>query len=63
MGALSWTIIGGESGGGYRDMDPAWAKAIIDQCVDAGVAVFMKQMAGKKPIPDELVIQQFPEVA
>lgn len=57
---LSWTIVGGESGHGHRDMDPAWAKSIIAQCVDAAVPVFMKQMAGKKPIPDDLMIRQFP---
>jgi hypothetical protein len=58
---LDWTIVGGESGHGHRDMDSAWAKSIIDQCVGAGVPVFMKQMAGKKPIPPELQIRQFPE--
>lgn len=60
---IDWVIVGGESGRGHRDMDPAWAKSLIDQCVGAGVAVFMKQMAGKKPIPPELAIRQYPVVA
>jgi protein gp37 len=57
---LSWAIIGGESGHGYRDMDHDWAANLIHQCRVANVPVFMKQMAGKKPIPPELSIRQFP---
>jgi protein gp37 len=42
-------------------MDPAWARAIRDQCVAAGIPFFMKQMApSEKPIPPDLQIRQFP---
>lgn len=57
----SWVICGGESGPGHRDMDPSWARAIQRQCRLTGTAFFMKQMAGKKPIPDDLLTRQFPD--
>ncbi|MCE9595808.1 MAG: phage Gp37/Gp68 family protein [Planctomycetes bacterium] len=41
--ALKWVIVGGESGSGARPMHPAWARAIRDQCVAAGVPFFFKQ--------------------
>lgn len=31
-----------------------------DECVAAGVALFMKQMTGKAPIPADLLVRQFP---
>src|SRR5262245_27636106 len=35
--------------------------ALRDECANAGVAFFMKQMTGKKPIPDDLLVHQFPD--
>jgi protein gp37 len=58
--ALNWVIVGGESGHGYRPMNPDWARDLRDQCTSAGVPVFVKQMAGKKPIPPDLQVRQFP---
>jgi len=58
-----WIIIGGESGPHHRPMDPAWAAYLITQCKSAGVAAFMKQMAGKAPIPPDLMIRQFPKAS
>ncbi len=48
---IQWAIIGGESGPHIptrpdRWMDHAWARAIRDQCVAAGVAVWFKQSSG-----------------
>ncbi len=63
LGAFSgiiWTIVGGESGPDYRAMNPDWARALRDQCVDARVPVFIKQMAGREPIPKDLQVRQFP---
>lgn len=57
---IHWIIVGGESGPGYRPMKPEWAKSIIEQCQAAGVPVFMKQMAGKKAIPEYLQIREYP---
>jgi protein gp37 len=56
-----WVICGGESGStGARMMDPAWARLMRDQCADAGISFFMKQMTGKKPIPTDLMVRQYP---
>lgn len=41
---ISWLIVGGESGPGARPFDLAWARSAVQQCQDAGVAVFVKQM-------------------
>lgn len=49
MRGLDWVITGGESGPGHRDCEPAWQESIVDQCVAAGVPVFVKQDAGTKP--------------
>ncbi len=46
---IHWVIVGGESGIGYRRLDPDWARSIRDQCLDAGVAFFFKQVGGRTP--------------
>lgn len=55
-----WLICGGESGPGARFMEHAWAGDIQADCAAFGVAFFMKQMTGKKPIPDHLMTREFP---
>jgi protein gp37 len=55
-----WIICGGESGHGARMMDLAWARGIRDQCRILGVKFFFKQTTGKGPIPDDLMVRQFP---
>lgn len=57
---LDWVICGGESGGNARMMDPAWARHLRDECKELGVAFFMKQMTRKAPIPEDLMVRQFP---
>lgn len=62
---IDWVVVGGESGGKKvrRDMDPAWAESIMEQCKAAGTAFWMKQMGGSRPggpIPDHLNVRQFP---
>jgi protein gp37 len=42
--ALSWVIVGGESGPRARDFRLSWAKSLIEQCQAAGVPAFMKQV-------------------
>lgn len=59
-GGLDWVIAGGESGPGARDMDPAWARSLRDQCAAAGVAFHMKQMAKRAPIPADLLVREYP---
>lgn len=55
-----WLIMGGELGHGAREMQPEWARDMRDYCAKVGTSFFMKQMTGKKPIPDDLVVRQFP---
>lgn len=57
---IHWVIVGGESGANARHMNPDWARAIRDQCAAAGVPFFMKQMARKATIPDDLMIREYP---
>lgn len=47
--AISWTIIGGESGPKARPMHVAWARSLVEQCKTAGVSCFMKQL-GSFPV-------------
>lgn len=48
---LDWVIVGGESGTAARPFDIAWARSIVKQCSDAGVACFVKQL-GAWPFRD-----------
>lgn len=62
---ISWLIVGGESGPGRREMDLGAAERIVRDCLDAGVAVFVKQDSAAKPgqqgrIPDAWWIRQMP---
>lgn len=59
-GGIDWVIVGGESGPGYRPMNLDWARSIRDQCASAGVPFFFKQTAGKKEIPEDLMIREYP---
>jgi protein gp37 len=58
--APDWIICGGESGRGAREMNPQWARDLRDGARRFNRAFFMKQMTGKKPIPDDLMVRQFP---
>lgn len=41
--ALSWIVVGGESGHNARPMHPKWARSLRDQAVAAGAPFFYKQ--------------------
>lgn len=58
---LGWVICGGESGPGARPMREEWARSLRDTCRAAGVPFFMKQMARKGPIPDDLMVREYPK--
>lgn len=60
---LDQVIVGAETGPGARYMDPDWARDIRDQCKAAGVPFFMKQMSNKEPIPEDLMIREYPDGA
>ena len=57
---IGWVIVGGESGRGFRPMDADWARDVRDQCATADTPFFMKQMADRATIPDDLMIREFP---
>jgi protein gp37 len=59
---IDQVIVGAETGPGARPMDLDWARSIRDQCRSAGVGFYMKQVSGKGPIPDDLMIREFPSV-
>lgn len=61
-----WVIVGGESGKGFRPMDPYWAYRIQYECGAKGIPFFMKQQADRYPgrtdkLPPHLVVRQFPQ--
>lgn len=51
LGDLDWVIVGGESGPGARPCDIEWIRSIVQQCKEADVPVFCKQL-GAHPIQD-----------
>lgn len=57
---LDWVIAGGESGQAPRHTPGNWFRNLRDQCAGANVPFFMKQMTGKREIPDDLMVRQFP---
>lgn len=46
---IHWVIGGGESGIGYRKVNPVWARELREICRSAGVAFFWKQWGGRTP--------------
>jgi protein gp37 len=74
---VNWVIVGGESGGEARTFDPMWGRLLHDQCGDAAVPFFFKQL-GSNPvlslkvkgkggdlddIPEDLRVREFPATA
>ena len=63
---IDWIIIGGESGPHYRPMNIEWARNLIRQAKEQGVAVWMKQLGGLRPggdiedFPEDLRLREFP---
>lgn len=45
---IDWVIVGGESGPNARQCNVEWICSIVEQCKEAGVACFTKQL-GSKP--------------
>lgn len=44
LGTIDWIIVGGESGEGARPMYSEWVRSIVQQCGEASVSVFVKQL-------------------
>lgn len=49
LDGVDWLIAGGESGFGYRSVDPAWIDELRAACESAAVAFFFKQWGGRTP--------------
>ena len=49
LAGVHWVIAGGETGTGFRPMEPDWALGVRDQCRAAGVAFFFKRRGGRTP--------------
>jgi protein gp37 len=61
--SLDWIVAGGESGPGARGSTAeveAWMRSLRDQCAAAGVPFFGKQNYRKLPLPDDLLVREFP---
>jgi protein gp37 len=61
-GGLNFVIVGGETGPNAREMNPDWARSVRDQCKASGTAFFFKQMSKRAPIPNDLLIREWPEI-
>lgn len=59
---IDWVIVGGESGHGRRPFNSDWARDLRSQCKEAGVPFFMKQVDKVIPVPDDLLIREFPVI-
>lgn len=57
---VDWVIQGGESGSHKRPFHLEWARSMRDQCARANVPYFFKQIDKIQPIPEDLMIRQFP---
>lgn len=52
---LDWIVVGGESGGGARPFDLLWARDLVQQARQGGVAIFVKQL-GRNPVEEEFKV-------
>lgn len=57
---ISWVIQGGESGHHKRPFNLKWAESLRKQCEQYKVPYFFKQIDKVQPIPEDLMIRQFP---
>jgi len=65
---LNWAVVGCESGAHRRPCKQEWIASVVNQCQDAGIPIFVKQMEinGKvehdmSKFPKHLRFQQLPE--
>lgn len=45
---IDWVVVGGESGYGYRAVEPEWVQGLRDLCVRRDVPFFFKQWGGAR---------------
>jgi protein gp37 len=59
---IDWIIQGGESGHGRRPFNLSWAYQLMDECGIIGIPYFFKQIDKVQPIPEDLLVREFPVV-
>lgn len=57
LGRVDWVICGGESGPKPRAMNPDWVASLRDQCAEAGVPFFFKQVGGRTPMANGCLLE------
>jgi len=62
---LDWVVTGGESGAGWRPLDPEHVRSLRDQCQSRGIAFHFKQWSGFKPhnlgrVMDGIIWDEYP---
>lgn len=57
----NWIIVGGESGHGKRSFDVNWGQRIGNDCKELQIPFFYKQIDKVTPVPEHLLIREFPE--
>lgn len=59
---IDWIICGAETGPNARPMNLDWARNLRDQCAEARVPFFFKKAGpNNTPIPDDLMIREYPK--
>ena len=65
LGKRTWVIVSGEQRvprTRTRYLNPQWARAIRDQCQEAGIPIYVKQMSHGAARPLDLQMREFPQV-
>jgi protein gp37 len=57
-----WIIQGGESGPHKRPFNIEWARILRDECKLMNIPYFFKQIDKVRPIPNDLLIREFPKL-
>ena len=60
---LDWVICGAETGSKARPMNPDWARALRDQCVEADIPFFLKKLSDGTRELDGQMWEQYPREA
>jgi protein gp37 len=60
ISTFSWIIQGGESGHNKREFNIEWARSLRNECQDAKIPYFFKQIDKIQEIPRDLQIREFP---
>jgi len=61
LDGIDWVIQGGESGPKKRPFKIEWAETMKEICAQQETPYFFKQIDKVKPIPDHLMVREFPE--